>query len=162
MVRIPYYRQQKPFTCGPGVLRMALASRGRRYTEAYLAKIAGTTAKTGTPNYGMQRCLKQIGVPYMASYRASYAALQRGTKIGIVIVDWMPQVVFPEHPEFKACKEFDPDEDSHYAIVVAASDTFVTLQDPVLGRRVRILRREFVRAWRDPSSASAHWMLVVQ
>lgn len=158
---IPYYRQKKDHTCGPAVLRMALATHGRRLTEAYLARLAGTTAKIGTTNLDMQRTLRELGVPYQTSYRTRYDALRRYIKDGVVIVDWMPQKVFPEHPEFKACREFNPEEDSHYAIVVAASPTFVTLQDPVLGRRVRLLRAEFVRAWRDPTSVSNHWLLCV-
>lgn len=159
--RIPFYRQQKDYTCGPSTLRMVLAAKGRKYTEEYIARHAETRAKTGTSNFGMQRFLRKIGVAYTAAYRTRYSELRRATRRGPVIVDWMPQHIFPAHPEFIACKEYDPEKDSHYAIVIAAADTFVTLQDPVLGRRVRLLRSKFMRAWRDPTSASAHWMLVV-
>jgi len=159
--RIPYYRQQKPFTCGPAVLRMALAAFGKRRTEATLARLAETNAKKGTSNFGLVRCLRRLQMSYITGYRMRYTDLMRALRQGIVIIDWMPQHIFPDHPEFVPSKEFDPDEDSHYAIVVAASRKFITLQDPVLGRRIRISRQEFVRAWRDPTSTSKHWMLVV-
>jgi len=161
MVHIPYYRQQKPYTCGPAVLRMALAAIGKKRSETYLARLAETTAKHGTVNFGMLRCLRKLDVSYMTGYRIRYRDLMRYVRQGVVIVDWMPQLLFPDHPEFTASKTFSPDEDSHCTLVVAASPRFVTLQDPVLGRRVRISRKEFVRAWRDPTSASNHWMLMI-
>ena len=159
--RIPYYRQQKPFTCGPAVLRMALAAFDKRRAETTLARLAETNAKKGTSNFSLVRCLRRLKMAYITGYRMRYTDLMRAVQQGIVIIDWMPQYIFPDHPEFLPCKEFNPDEDSHYAIVVAASQKFITLQDPVLGRRVRISRNEFVRSWRDPVSTSRHWMLVV-
>jgi ABC-type bacteriocin/lantibiotic exporter with double-glycine peptidase domain len=160
-MKLPYYRQQKPYTCGPAVLRMALAGMGKKLSEPYLTRLAGTNARKGTSNFGLISCLRKLSKAYMTGYRIRYADLQKYTKLGPVIVDWMPQLVYPEHPEFQPSPEFNPEEDSHYAIVVAASSKFVTLQDPVLGRRIRISRKEFVKSWRDPTSASNHWMLVI-
>lgn len=162
MLKIPFYRQQTAYTCGPAVLRMALAGLGKRRSEAYLARLCETNARTGTSNFGLMRCLRKLEVEYLTWYRARYVDLQRYVhKGGCVVVDWMPQVVFPYHPEFLPSREFNPAEDSHYAIVVSAGGKFVILQDPVLGRRLRVLRSDFVRAWRDPCSKSYHWMLVV-
>jgi len=161
MRRIPFYRQETHYTCGPSVLRMALAAYGRKVSEAYLKRLCGTSARHGTSNNGLMRCLRTMEVPYITEYRARYDELQIYVERGVVIVDWMPQVVFPEHPGFQASPQFDPDEDAHYAIVAAAGKRRVFLQDPVLGRRVRLKREEFVRAWRDPTSKSYHWVLVV-
>lgn len=160
-MRVPFYRQQKPHTCGPAVLRMALAAHGLRYTERYLARLAGTNAMHGTSNFGLMRVLRTLGVPYSTEYRTRYRSLAAYAHEGVAIVDWMPQYVYPEHPEFVHSREFDPETDGHYAVVVSAAPRFVTLQDPVLGRRVRVTRAEFVRAWRDPTSKSAHWVLAV-
>lgn len=161
MLKIPFYRQQTAYTCGPAVLRMALGFVGRRRSEGYLARLCETNAKTGTSNFGLMRCLRKFDIEYMTWYRARYEELQRYARRGCVIVDWAPQFVFPDHPEFRHSREFNPEEDSHYAIVVSAGGKFVTLQDPVLGRRLRVLRSDFVRAWRDPCSKSYHWMLVI-
>ena len=160
-MHIPYYRQQKAYTCGPAVLRMALAAIGKKRSEAYLAKLAETTAKDGTSNFGMMRCLKKLGIEYMTWYRGCYRDLQKYVSKGCVIVDWTPQYIFPEHPYFLPSKEFNPEKHTHYTIVISAGAKFVTLQDPVMGRRFRVYRSDFVRAWRDPCSKSSHWMLVV-
>jgi len=157
---VPYYRQQKDYTCGPAVLRMALAARGHRVTERTIARCAQTTAKHGTSNFGMQRCLRKLEAPYWMAYRCRYRDLQRSVKEGVVIVDWMPQLIYPEHREFQHSRHYNPVEDSHYAIVVGAGERFTTLQDPVLGRRVRVSRASFVKAWRDARS-SVHWLLCV-
>lgn len=162
MFRAPFYRQQKHFTCGPAVLRMALAAHGRRLTEAYLTKKCETSARHGSSNFGLMRCLRSMGVSYITEYRARYRDLGWYLRKGIVIVDWMPQLIFPDHPEFAPSPQYDPDEDAHYAIVVSAGEIYITLQDPVLGRRIRVRRSEFVRAWRDPTSQTAHWVMVVQ
>ncbi|MBI4147748.1 peptidase C39 family protein [Candidatus Woesearchaeota archaeon] len=160
-LRIPYYRQQAPYTCGPAVLRMALSAMGKRRSEAYLARLAETTAREGTSNFGLLRCLRKLNIEYMTWYRGSYRDIQLNVKNGIVIIDWMPQLIFPEHPEFRPSREFNPDEDAHYALIVSAGEKFVTLQDPALGRRLRVSRASFLKAWRDPLSTSNHWMLVV-
>lgn len=157
---IPYYRQQKDYTCGPAVLRMALAARGHKLTERTIARCAQTNAKHGTSNFGMQRCLRKLEAPYWMAYRCRYRDLQRSVKEGVVIVDWMPQVIFPDHKEFTPSRNFNPEKDSHYAIVVAAGEHFVTLQDPVLGRRVRVSRVSFMKTWHDAHS-SVHWLLCV-
>ena len=159
MLAIPFYRQKKHYTCGPAVLRMALAALGIRKTEEYLAKISGTSS-SGTGNYGLSRALRKLKLSYTSGYRMAYKDLLPATKKGVVIVDWMPQLIFPEHPEFINSEEFNPKHDAHYAIVIAAGPSFIMLQDPVLGRRVRLPRTQFVRAWRD-AGTSYHWMLVL-
>lgn len=158
---IPYYKQEKTFTCGPAVLRMALAGLGKKMSERQLEKAAGTTSSKGTPNLHMTKCLKKLGVAHMMGYKMRYHDLMHYTKQGITIIDWMPQLLFPDHPEFKRSHLFNPSEDSHYAIVISAGAKWVVLQDPVLGRRLRLLRKDFVHAWRDPILDADRWMLAI-
>jgi len=160
-LKIPFYRQQKDYTCVPATFRMALAAYGRRLSEPYLARLCDTTAKRGTSNWAMSRAMRRLNWPYLTGYRIRYNALSHYTTHGIVIVDWSPQLIYPEHPEFQHSHCFDPDKESHVAIVISAAQKFVTLQDSVLGRRVRVRRKDFLKAWRNPRSKSRHWMFVL-
>lgn len=161
VMHIPYHKQEKDYTCGPAVLRMALGALGKKYTERHLGKLAGTTAQHGTPTYRLQRVLYKMDVSYISGYRRPYSELGKYVEKGITIIDWMPQVIFPQHPEFQQTRYYNPEEDSHYAIVLSAGKTWTLLRDPVLGRQVRVTRKDFLRAWRDPRSKSRHWMLAV-
>jgi len=157
---IPFYRQQSPYTCGPAVLRMALASFGIKKKEQYLARISETT-RHGTSNFGLFKALRTLSVPYESGYRMRYRDLMRAVRRGTVIIDWMPQLIYPSHPEFQHSREFNPLIDAHYAIVISAATSYVTLQDPILGRRVRVSRREFLKVWKD-GGTSFHWLLVLR
>jgi ABC-type bacteriocin/lantibiotic exporter with double-glycine peptidase domain len=142
--RIPYYRQEKDYTCAPATIRMALAALGQPLTEAQIL-----------------RCLKKLGVAHMMGYRLRYNDLMMYSKLGITIVDWAPQVLFPEHPEFLPSKHFNPEEESHCAIVVSASPQRIVLQDPVLGRRVRLSRKDFLKAWSSHQVEEDRWMIAI-
>ena len=158
---IPYYKQETGFSCGPAVLRMALAGLGKKLSERKIAQIAGTTSQKGTPNLNMIKCLKKLGVAHMMGYKMRYHDLMHYTKQGVTIIDWMPQLLFPAHPEFQRSPGFNPSEDSHYAIVISAGEKWVVLQDPVLGRRLRLLKKDFVHAWRDPILDANRWMIAI-
>jgi predicted double-glycine peptidase len=160
-LRIPYYRQQTDYTCVPATFRMALATYGKRISESYLARLCGTTAKRGTSNWAMSRAMRRLNWPYLTGYRIRYNDLTHYTKHGIVIVDWSPQLIYPEHPEFQHSDCFNPEKESHVAIVISAGELYITLQDPVLGRRVRVRHEHFIKAWRNPRSKSRHWIFVV-
>lgn len=159
--RIPYYRQQKDYTCGPAVLRMILASLGKRVTEKHLARLAGTSAQKGTSNFSMARMIGSTGLPYITGQNVGYGDLRAYVKHGITVIEWMPQHLFPGHCAFEETHNYNPEKDSHYALVVAASAQYVTLQDPVLGRRVRVGRKGFIRAWRDWDETHLRWFLTV-
>jgi predicted double-glycine peptidase len=158
---IPLYKQKTDYTCGPAVLRMAIASLGVRKSEKYLSRICRTTAKNGTSNFGLKHALRKLGFSYVSEYRSTYSTLRSFLKKGIVIVDWMPQIIFPTHPDFVKSKEFDPKTDSHYAIVLSLGDSFVTLLDPIFGANFRISKKKFAKSWRDVRSHKIRWALSV-
>jgi len=56
---IRYYRQEKPYTCGPACLRMLLSSYGD-FSESLLATLAGTIIGGTTP-LGLARAARQVG-----------------------------------------------------------------------------------------------------
>lgn len=158
---IPFYRQEKPYTCAPAVIRMALAALGQPLSEAYIAKVAGTNAKKGTSNAQILQCLKKLGVAHMMGYRLRYNDLMMYSKLGITMVDWAPQVLFPDHPEFMPSRHFNPDEESHCALVISATPQRIVLQDPVLGRRIRLSRKDFIKAWSSHQVEEDRWMIAI-
>ncbi|MBI4151000.1 C39 family peptidase [Candidatus Woesearchaeota archaeon] len=156
---IPFYPQEKPYTCGPATIRMALAALGRRVTEKYLVKMTGTTAKHGTTSAQMIKCLRKLKVAHMTGYNLRYHDLMYYANQGIAIIDWAPQVLFPYHPEFVHTEHFNPTEESHCAIVLSVSPKFIVIRDPVLGKKIKLSRTNFLKAWNSPEED--RWMLVV-
>jgi len=128
--------------CGPAVLKMVLEFYGIRKAEAELAKIAGTTKKTGTEISQLRKAFEFFGLQTKIKTSSTYANIEKYLRRNIpVIVGW-----------YTRGKKEDPDTvtaDGHYSIVVGLDKGFIYLQDPEIGKIRKLKKEDFLMVWLD-------------
>ncbi len=147
IARIPYYRQQTTYTCGPAVLRMLAGALGRPVSERRLSRLCLTSAKRGTPNTVMAilgKALLGVRTYPAATWKQLESALEHGH----------PVVVNYREPG---------EEAGHYAIAVGLNDEAIVLFDPWHGPRFSLPVEEFRQRWLGHRTRRADrgWMMVL-
>ena len=142
-------RQENEYYCGPAVLQAVLGQFSITATQTEIAKIAGTTAETGTSTEGMTRVLEHHGLALDAGERRTPEDIRSAlASEKIVIVCWTERHL----------------EEGHYSIVSEVSDEEITLFDPAEeSRQTRMSVEEFEKRWRDPLfTKTERWMMAVE
>lgn len=116
------FRQQKDYTCGPAVLRVALHYLGLDVSEDELSQLAGSDAK-GTTMYGLARAAEKVGLNACGE-EWNFARLAEINQPVIAHIN-----------------------DSHYVLVERVVDGHVWLFDPALGR-VSVKAEVFALLWK--------------
>lgn len=147
-IRIPYYRQENDYFCGPACVQMVLASDGVVLSQARLARLLPTNAIAGTPRKNIIRFLRARGYKVLAGSGQSYASIRRYLSQG-----WRMMVNYRE-----------PSEDiPHLAVLVGLTPTHVILHDPWLGPKYKLPRQEFLRRWHGyHTRAHTRWLLAAK
>lgn len=142
-MRVPHFQQSSPGACLPACVRMVLAARGDRRSEAELAALLGSYAY-GTPASRVTR-VKQLGyaVEYGSVALAQLRAAVAGGQPAIVFAsaEWLPQLDF---------------DGFHAFVLTAVSDQQVTLLDPAcVNGPTRLSVDAFLLAWEEFDSRAA-------
>lgn len=147
MLRLPFYRQQEDFDCGPTALKMVLAYFGTRVPVRRLCRSMRTTAKTGTTRRAMLAEARRRGLRASARSGLGVADLRRAGSSGYpVIVNYLMPV----------------DEVNHYAVVAGFRGRDIVLWDPDRGSRFHLPIREFNRRWQGLHGGwHAGWGMIV-
>jgi len=124
--------RQRPGYCGPACLKMVLEYYGIKKTEREVARLAGTTARWGTPATGLVKAVKSFGLKGKVKDNADLSDVRKYISKKIpVIVNW-----------------FSTDE-GHYSVVVGIDEKFIYLQDPELASVRKLDLVTFKRVWFD-------------
>ncbi len=124
--------QTTDYSCGAAAAATMLARRGVPADEREMVFLCGTTALTGTDEFGVCRGL-----------RTKLAG--RGGRVGVVRAGWedlrrrpLPAMAILTHTFFV----------DHWVVVLEADDRGVLVGDPLITRPYRMEKPAFLRRWR--------------
>ncbi len=128
--------------CAPATLKMLLQYYGIEKSEKELARLLGTTEKTGTTVEDFVKGLKHFGLKAKVKNYSTFKDIEKYLKKDIpVVVDW-----------FTKGRSDDPDwftADGHYSIAVGLDKKYIYLQDPEIGGMRKLKREDFLKVWFD-------------
>ncbi len=128
---IPYYRQEKDWSCGAACFRMVLASLGIYRSERYIIKLLGTNGRYGTRNKSFPLLAEKYLFDHIVQRNSSLDELRLAYRKGYkIIVNYHLR-----------------DEDTgHFSVVDKITAGSISLFDPWDGRRKYSLSL-FLKAW---------------
>ncbi|MFH0770449.1 MAG: peptidase C39 family protein [Candidatus Peregrinibacteria bacterium] len=142
VLRVPYFRQTKDYTCGPACVRMLMALHGKRLSEKHIARSVKTNRHTGTRKKEIVRFAKRRGFACSVNTRATWRDVSRE------IQRRMPVMVTYNEPS---------SDEGHYALVTGKRGRAVLLHDPWNGKHFRIPLPSFKRRWLGFETSSVEW-----
>ena len=74
---IPCYRQGKEWNCGAAAMRMVLQALGFRKSEKELARLLGTSKKSGTRNKAFAELGEKLKLNYCVKRKSSLKELEK-------------------------------------------------------------------------------------
>jgi ABC-type bacteriocin/lantibiotic exporter with double-glycine peptidase domain len=144
-LEVPYAQQSTPYTCGPAAVRMVLAYFGIHTTEHELMRALGTHHENGTSN---ERIIEEFETRGLHCMHRMHATLD---DVRAALAAQLPVLVNYINPR---------SNHGHFAVVVAASNTHIILNDPKNGAGFQLHHEEFERLWVDQDGTLPQWMLV--
>ena len=147
MQKIQYFKQEKPWTCGPACMRMVLGFFGIKKSEAVLAKLLARVGEPGTPNRALVELAEKLKLDYVVQRNASLIDLKRVIADGfVVVVGYFDQI---EHV-------------GHFAVVKSLSKKKIVLLDPWYGAKCAFSNGDFVRTWRSGFDNDVRWFIGIR
>jgi len=144
ILKVPYFKQDTDYTCGPTSLQMVLDFFGKFKSEAKLAKEVHCRKETGSSHIHIIEAVRREGFRCREKHEASIEDLKESLK------EHLPAIVNYTEPV---------DNADHYAVVIGFSHSNIILNDPADGQNFRISEKEFFERWH--SAHCRRWMLVV-
>lgn len=143
---LPFYRQEKNFTCGSASLRSVLAYYGIRRSERTLSRHCGTTTD-GTSPEGLQYAARWYGLDVEVWEETSLEALCDAVKAGRPAIVAIQAWADGGRPSGGYAGKVS---DGHWVCVTAVGPRRLVFQDPSLaGARATLSKSEFLRRWQD-------------
>lgn len=132
--------KQSRAMCGPACLKIVLAYFGRRASEKLIAKACRASRLSGTSGANLVTGAKRFGFRAEVMDHSDLRTIEKCLRRGVpVIVDWMSTVA--ARGTSTAC--------GHYSVVCGLDKRHILLEDPGIGRRRRLSRRNFLNVWFD-------------
>lgn len=146
MLRVPFFKQDTDYTCGPASLQMVLAFFGDRLSERDLGLRLQTEPEKGTRHGPLISVAQEEGFQCYVNANSSLDEIRHFLRRGLpVIIDYSDSDPF----------------DGHYSVVVAYNHPYVVLNDPWNGRHYKLHHRHFSAQWKDQITSSERWMMVL-
>jgi len=148
-IRVPYFKQENWYTCGPVCLRMVLAFLRIIKTEAEVKAACGTT-ELGTTPMQISAAAQKFGLKASSVKNANIDDLKREIKGGrpvIVLID--PSYLYGGISGF-----------GHFIVIVGFKDKDIIYHDPDVpeGKFMQLNLETFCNAW----NATRCWMIKVE
>lgn len=141
---VPYFRQEREFSCGPATLRMLLAYRDILKTEEELIEALRTSFE-GTCN--------DIMVDVASRFHAC-------TVHNFSVLDDLFRHIHSDTPVM--VNYLNPQGDiGHFAVIVGYTDTHLILHDPKNGPEYPITHSDFDARWVSGDGTYVRWGLVL-
>lgn len=147
VLQVPYYKQDKVYTCGPASLKMVLGFFGKILKERTLVRHLGTT-KDGTSHKELINFARRKGFYCYVHEGASLHQLKHFIDVGL------PAIV----------NYIEPSEDEgHYSVVVGHRNGNIIMHDPWNGEKFMIKEEDFKHRWHDHHRTfnCSGWILVL-
>ena len=146
-LRVPYFKQNLSYICGPVALQMIFAYFGIRKAREELIKECKTSKKIGTTHKNLIDVLQKNGLYVHSHDDTILEEVENFVRSGVpVIVNY---------------RELSEGE-GHYAIITGFNWRYVFLNDPWYGADYRIRKHVFVANWYGyHESMDRRWILAV-
>jgi ABC-type bacteriocin/lantibiotic exporter with double-glycine peptidase domain len=138
MSKVPYFKQNRDYTCGPACLRMVLAYYGIEQDEVTLTMLCGTNV-FGTSARQIVGVAQHFGPEARLTFFETLATLTAVLAEGIPVLAAIDAGEMYEREEFKHSR--------HMIVVLAVNATSVRCHDPIMGENVTVTLEAFERAW---------------
>jgi predicted double-glycine peptidase len=136
-----HYKQTRGM-CGPACLRIVMAYFGTQVSENTIARLCRSSPVSGTTGINLVKGAKRFGFQAEVVDQSNFKTIEKWLRRGVpVIVDWMSTIALRSSRTPMAC--------GHYSVVCGMDDKHIVLQDPAVGRRRRVSRRNFLNVWFD-------------
>ncbi len=146
MIKLPFYKQDTDYSCGPATLQMIFRFYGKFFSEKDLIKKLKTNRTTGTRHKALLDFACSNGFYVYINNESSLkeVAYLVGRKIPVII------------------HFIEPDSnDGHYAVIVGINKKHVILDDPWNGKNFKITRKDFEERWHSEDGSFVRWIMVV-
>jgi ABC-type bacteriocin/lantibiotic exporter with double-glycine peptidase domain len=149
-MKIPYYKQETKYTCGPACMRMVLNSIGVKKSEKALAKKMQTNKIIGTWHKYIPQLAEAYKLDYIIEREGTISDLRRLYRAG-----WEIIVCYNTNRTIKVDRS-----GSHYAVIKKINWHSIYLLDPYYGDKKRYFVKIFKRKWRD--SEEFQWFAAIK
>ena len=145
-LKVPFFRQDTDYTCGPTALQMVLKFMGDFESEKFLTKETQTSKNFGTSHEHMMEAARKEGFHSYDNHNSSIPEIKEFIKKGLpVIVNFIDQ----------------ESGEGHYAVVCGFEKGKIILNDPLGVKNLKMGEQEFISNWHNAKNTSARWMMVI-
>jgi ABC-type bacteriocin/lantibiotic exporter with double-glycine peptidase domain len=147
--KIPFFKQQNSYYCGPAIIQMVYSAYGVRITQKEAGRLAKSNSVRGTTVKDLVAVLKEPGFTVTAGENKTLATIKNALKKDAIVIVCYTEPVL---------------EWGHYAIVEKISGGKITLIDPDSRTgTTSLLLEEFNKRWRDPLfTKTVRWAAIVE
>ena len=145
-IKVPFFKQDTPYTCGPASLQMAMDFFGYFEGEKQLKKEAHADYESGTKHKWMMRVAKEKG---FYCYEKNESTLD---DVCFFLNEKMPVIVHFTEPSENA---------THYSVITGVENGFVVLNDPWNGEGYQMPEEEFLKRWHTPDGQYVRWFMII-
>lgn len=145
VLNVPYFKQERDYSCGPASLRMLLAFHAIVKTEEELRELAKTSF-SGTCNDVLAETASRFRMCIVHSNFSLQGLFQCLSQNIPVLVNFINPT----------------NEQGHFAVAVGYTETHVILNDPQNGKEYTIEHAEFERRWVSGDGAHKQWGMIVE
>ncbi len=146
MIKLPYFKQDTEFSCGPTVMQMVFRFYGKVFSEETLTKRLKTSEKTGTGHKHMIDLARAEGFYVYVNNESSTE------EIKLFLDKNIPVIVHFIEPD---------SDDGHYSVVVGFNDNNIILDDPWNGEGFGMNIKDFEKRWFSEDGKNKKWIMVV-
>jgi len=145
-VKVPYYKQQETYTCGPASMQMIFDYFRYYQSQNELAKQMGTNKERGTDNDRLVKTATSHGFFCYVNNNSSFDEIRHFLGRGL------PSIVNFIEPI---------NNEIHFAVVSGLTRRSIILNDPWNGKNFKMLRKDFLDRWHDSRNIHKEWIMVV-
>jgi predicted double-glycine peptidase len=147
MLKVPYYKQDTDFSCGPAVLHMVTVFFGKPRSSRTIQRMVNMDPEHGTSNDDLVGAAGEMDFTVESKNGATMDDLTQYLESGLpVIVNFIE----PESDE------------GHYSLVIGLEGDNIIFNDPLLGAGYRMDIKEFESRWRSGFEDRARWLMVMK
>jgi predicted double-glycine peptidase len=145
-MKIPFFKQDVNYSCGPAVIQMVLKFYGKFFSEEELMKRLKTNKNIGTRHEDMIDVTTKEGFYVYSNNGSSFQ------EIDLFLKEKKPIVVNFIEPN---------DNEGHYSVVVGLNDEDIILNDPWNGPNFKMKKTDFEKRWFSEDGRNNKWIMVV-
>ena len=145
-IKVPFFKQDTIYSCGPATLQMAMAFFNKRISESELSKKMETKKPNGTRVGKMIDTARKEGFYCYVNDESTIEEIKYFLMIKLpVIVNFIEPV----------------DNEGHFSVVTGINKGKIILNDPWNGKGFKIRVGDFKKRWESEDKRHKRWMLVI-